>query len=537
MPARVPDDTTLRFVEAHDSDREKLGLAELVRTQYVLVSHRDLRTDRWQLEGSAVSGLLDRLMATGQPLSKYVGHLPYSGLKTGFNAAHYIDSQGRDRLVSEHPSCAPLLKKFLRGRDIKRWSSVWGDQWHIVIPSSQNRIWPWSDAPSESSAEEIFANCYPSVYRHLKAYEEPLRKRTDKGKYWWELRQCDYYDAFDGPKIAVQVIAYFSQFALDGGGHYLNDKVLFIPSEDRYLLSVLNSRVAWWIINRTFQHMKDEGLNIQVQFLLALPVPDAAPSLRARIETASDQLIRLSQSPQADPSEQSDLEMHLNSLVQQAFDLTPEEVSVLERSLPPRDPIALLPTDVATKAVGMPPPVVQLLSVPTLDLVASGAWATPPGIQPGNFVLLAVTEVLHRCGGPVDPHRVWMAVHFVRNPAIALAFLDKVGMKDWVRIIGPGAQPVRRNVVDISMFRRGATDQLWGDAIIYLKSIGALVESSGLWSVTSNAPAPADEEWLAGRADMAVRLALQLADEQETELRLAEFLRSVEDGTATRAIS
>jgi hypothetical protein len=274
-----------------------------------------------------------------------------------------------------------------------------------------------------------------------------------------------------------------------------------------------------------------------VQFLLALPVPDAAPSLRARIETASDQLIRLSQSPQADPSEQSDLEMHLNSLVQQAFDLTPEEVSVLERSLPPRDPIALLPTDVATKAVGMPPPVVQLLSVPTLDLVASGAWATPPGIQPGNFVLLAVTEVLHRCGGPVDPHRVWMAVHFVRNPAIALAFLDKVGMKDWVRIIGPGAQPVRRNVVDISMFRRGATDQLWGDAIIYLKSIGALVESSGLWSVTSNAPAPADEEWLAGRADMAVRLALQLADEQETELRLAEFLRSVEDGTATRAIS
>jgi hypothetical protein len=79
-----------------------------------------LRTDRWQLEGSAVSGLLDRLMATGQPLSKYVGHLPYSGLKTGFNAAHYIDSQGRDRLVSEHPSSGPQLKKFISGRGNKR---------------------------------------------------------------------------------------------------------------------------------------------------------------------------------------------------------------------------------------------------------------------------------------------------------------------------------------------------------------------------------------------------------------------------------
>ena len=537
MPARVPDDTTLRFVEAHDSDREKLGLLELVRTRYVLVSHRDLRTDRWQLEGTAVSGLLDRLMATGQPLSKYVGHLPYSGLKTGFNAAHYIDSDARHRLVNEDPSCAPLLKRFLRGRDIKRWTSVWGDQWHIVIASSQNRAWPWSDAPNESSAEEIFASCYPSVHRHLKAFEEPLRKRADKGKFWWELRQCDYYEALDSPKIVVQCIAYFSQFALDREGQYLNNKVLFVPSEDLYLLAVLNSRVTWWIINRTFQHMKDDGISVDVQFLLALPIPGADAPLRTEIQSLASRLIHLSQASVADAAEQSDLELRLNSLVQQAFDLTPEEVSVLERSLPQRDPIALLSTVVPARDSAVSTPIAPPMAVPSLDLVASGAWATPPGIQPGNFVLLAVTEVLHRCGGPVDPHRVWMAVHFVRNPAMALAFLDKASMKDWVRVIGPGAQPVQKNVVDISRFRRGATDQLWGDAIIYLKSIGALVESLGQWSVTSLAPAAADEEWLAGRAVMAVRLALQLADEQETELRLAEFLRSVEDGTARRAVS
>ena len=26
-------------------------------------------------------------------------------------------------------------------------------------------------------------------------------KRYDKGEFWWELRACDYYDAFDKPKI------------------------------------------------------------------------------------------------------------------------------------------------------------------------------------------------------------------------------------------------------------------------------------------------------------------------------------------------
>jgi len=198
---------------------------------------------------------------------------------------------------------------------------------------------------------------------------------------------------------------------------------------------------------------------------------------------------------------------------------------------PPADPRVAHTSTIAARTQTLP------MLVPSLDMVANGAWATRPGIQPRNFVLLAVTEALHRCGGPVDPHRVWMAVHFVRNPAMALAFLDKARMKDWVRVIGPGAQPVQKNVIDISRFRRGATDQLWGDAIIYLKSIGALIETAGRWSVTPTAPAPADEEWLAGRAEIAVQLASRLVDEEETELRLAEFLRSVEDGTARRAVS
>jgi hypothetical protein len=283
--------------------------------------------------------------------------------------------------------------------------------------------------------------------------------------------------------------------------------------------------------------MKDDGISVDVQFLLALPIPAVAASLRAEIEAVTATLIQLSHSPGAGSAEQPGLEIHLNTLVQQAFDLTPAEVIGLERSLPPRDPIALLSTSVGTKVSPVPVSAPKPMPVPSLALVANGAWATPPGIQPGNFVLLAVTEVLHRFGAQVDPHRVWMAVHFMRNPAVALAFLDKLERKDWVRVIGPAAQPVPKNVVDISSFRRGATDQLWGETIIYLKSINALVESSGLWSATSTALVPADEEWLAGKAQVAVRLASKLVDEEETELRLAEFLRSVQDGTARRAVS
>lgn len=332
---RVSDEMIFDFVRAHDSDRLANPLSTLVAHHAIAVRHAELRRERWQLESADDTHLLDRLMQTGVRLSDHVGSTPLSGLKTGFNEAFYVDTPSRDRLVGDDPGCEPLLRRFLRGRDIKRWKAVWGDQWHIVIPSSQNREWPWSNAVDETEAEAIFAQTYPSVHDHLKAFEEKLRKRSDKGKFWWELRACDYYDRFDEPKIIVQCIAYFSQFALDLDGHYVNNKILFMPSGDLYLLAILNSRISWWIINRTFQHMKDDGLSVDVQFLLALPVPEVPAALRNDIEATVRRL--LPGGPTA-----SDDELRLHGLIDEAFRLTTDERRVIENSLPPRDPIALL---------------------------------------------------------------------------------------------------------------------------------------------------------------------------------------------------
>jgi hypothetical protein len=344
VPQRVADDVTFQFVCAHDSDREKNALTTLIGQYAIRIPHVELRPERWQLENADDSRLLDRLMNTGVRLSVYAGHRPIRGILTGLNEAYYVDTETRNRLVGDDSACEPLLKRFLRGRDIKRWKAVWGDQWHIVIPSSQNRAWPWSNAGDEAEAEAIFAQTYPSLHDHLKRFEEKLRKRADKGRFWWELRACDYYDRFDSPKILVQCIAYFSQFALDLDGQYANNKILFIPLGDLYLLAILNSRISWWLINRTFQHMKDDGLSVDVQFLLALPVPEVEATLRVEIEQTVRSLL-------TDPSVNGvQHEFRLNRLVEQAFQLTTREREVIENSLPPRDPIAIL-TGVSQGAV------------------------------------------------------------------------------------------------------------------------------------------------------------------------------------------
>jgi TaqI-like C-terminal specificity domain/Eco57I restriction-modification methylase/N-6 DNA Methylase len=339
VAAKVDDTESVVFVRAHDSDREHQSLPELIRSHAVAVPHGSLRDERWNLEGSEENDLLDRLVTTGQPLEAVLRRPILRGLLTGFNEAFYLNTSTKDGILASHPASGSLFRKFLRGRDVKRWVPEWNDQWHIVIPSSQNRTWPWSAAASEAAAEAVFAQTYPSVHDHLKRFEEHLRARQDKGEYWWELRACDYYEEFDKPKILVQCIAYYSQFAFDDAGHYINNKAILIPTDDLYVAAILNSRTTWWIVNRTFQHMKDEGLSVDVQFLRRLPIPTASEELRADISKSASALINAA--GLGDVAAHS-LEVRLNELVERAFALTDSERSILIASLPPRDPLEAL---------------------------------------------------------------------------------------------------------------------------------------------------------------------------------------------------
>jgi hypothetical protein len=66
---------TFRFVKAHDADRVESTLESLVAENFVAIPHGNLRRDRWCLEDLGITALLDRLMATEKPLSRFVGRL------------------------------------------------------------------------------------------------------------------------------------------------------------------------------------------------------------------------------------------------------------------------------------------------------------------------------------------------------------------------------------------------------------------------------------------------------------------------------
>jgi hypothetical protein len=199
------------------------------------------------------------------------------------------------------------------------------------------------------------------------------------------------------------------------------------------------------------------------------------------------------------------------------------------------------PADAAV-AHPWPEEIIQVAAVSTdrfSDIAAlpDEEWATPVGVTPENVALFSLIDILQTIGEAVDPERIRLAAILVRKPMLAAAFMDDAQAKQWLRLIGQEARPVRGNVVQISQFQKNGVDYPWAEAIRQLRGSGALVVGSdGKWSAGGKMPASSSQDWITGRAAIAVQL-LSAIDPARVEQKLIAFNRSVEDGTARRAVS
>ena len=79
-----------------------------------------LGSGSWQLEDDALARLREKIVRGRKTLGEVYG-APLYGIKTGLNDAFVIDTPTRDRLVELDKKSTELLMPFLKGEDIRRW--------------------------------------------------------------------------------------------------------------------------------------------------------------------------------------------------------------------------------------------------------------------------------------------------------------------------------------------------------------------------------------------------------------------------------
>jgi hypothetical protein len=121
----------------------------------------------------------------------------------------------------------------------------------------------------------------------LQAQREVVSARSDQGRFWWELRSCAYWQAFEQPKIVWPDISKLPRFSMDTEHRYLGNTGYIIPGGDYYQLGILSSWATWFFISKTAQPLRLRGDRWQyrliAQFMEEVPIPDAPEAERDAI--------------------------------------------------------------------------------------------------------------------------------------------------------------------------------------------------------------------------------------------------------------
>lgn len=284
-----------------------------------------LKVEGWSLEQPEVLGLMEKLRKAGKPLGEYVEGKFYYGIKTGLNEAFVINEVTRQRLIAEDPKSADLIKPWLRGRDIRKWKSQWAGLFIIAIASSGNWEWPWSHEKTEPAARSIFEHEYPAIHRHLSHWETGLRRRDDKGQFWWELRACAYWDEFNRAKVSWSHFATVPEFVYDEQGFLSNDKSYVMPADDLSVLGILNSKLTNFFLSKLSPPVRGGFMELRKIYLEQLPIPTATDAQKAPIIKRVEKILADPDSPDVPK-----LEAEIDRLVYDLYGLTREEIALVE---------------------------------------------------------------------------------------------------------------------------------------------------------------------------------------------------------------
>lgn len=295
------------------------------------VAQQSLTADGWCLETRDSLALLAKLRSKGRTLSDYVGRKIYRGIITGFNEAFVIARTKRNELIAEDPASAALIRPYIRGRDIKRWRVNHQELYLIVFPFGFH--------------ENL--DKYPAILRHLMRYETELKARaqcissrgheTAGQHHWLELDNNptpEYLACFAAPKIVVPAIERNAAFAVDAGGHYSNDKTSIAVSAKPHLLcAILNSAPLWWIIRHVAASKQNGYFEFKPMYVRPLPIPPASDADEARLSELAEKCAAAAKAGDVDSLALHEAE--INQIVYRLFDLTGEEIALIESSLAP----------------------------------------------------------------------------------------------------------------------------------------------------------------------------------------------------------
>ncbi|EOZ8990807.1 class I SAM-dependent DNA methyltransferase [Campylobacter jejuni] len=304
--------------------------------EFLNISQNSLSKESFAFNDESTNALKTKIEKLGTPLKDWHGLNINYGIKTGLNEAFIITTEKKDEILAnckdedEKERTAKLIRKMLRGRDIKRYRYEWAGLWVINTHNGYK-------SKNGEKVEAINIEHYPSLKKHFDEFYPQLEKRSDKGLTPYNLRNCAYIEEFEKEKIVYpnmnkEFIAFF-----DNEFFLLNQKCFILSHQSNnkkellYLTALLNSNVNFYYFKQIGAKLGASGYEMSKIFVEKLPIP----KINSKNQKIADELINLADEilkakEQDKNANTQELENKINSIVYKFYNLTEEEIKIIE---------------------------------------------------------------------------------------------------------------------------------------------------------------------------------------------------------------
>ncbi len=334
-----PKESDFKYYEPTPNDKD-----DLKSTPHLSMKQNALSTESFIFANATLLDLRDKMESVGTPLKDWDIQINY-GIKTGANEAFIIptekreeilkncdDAQKDERGMSERERTIELIKPILRGKDIKRYSYEWADLWLINTHNGYTSAF-------KSKIPPIDIEKYPATKAHLDAHYDAIVTRCDQGDTPYHLRNCAYLEDFEKEKIVYGEIVQEPRFYLDNGecelGVFYAEATSFILTGEhlRYLLGMLHSKLITFAFKTFYAGggLGESGYRYKKAFIERLPIPKITEKNQELADKITDCAERILKSKEKDPKANTQgLEKEIDALVYQLYNLTDEEIKIIE---------------------------------------------------------------------------------------------------------------------------------------------------------------------------------------------------------------
>ncbi|MCQ2832092.1 class I SAM-dependent DNA methyltransferase [Helicobacter pylori] len=324
-------ESVFNYYEPTENDKD-----DLKNTPSLLMKQNALSTESFIFANATLLDLRDKIEKSGTPLKDW-GIQIYRGILTGCNEAFIIPTEKRDEILkncddaqkdekgmSERERTIKLIKPILRGKDIKRYSYEWADLWVINTHNGYTSAF-------KSKIPPIDIEKYPAIKAHLDSHYDAITTRSDQGDTPYNLRNCAYLEDFEKEKIVWAEMTDEPRFIYDNKGFLTNQTCYFIARDDKYLFAILNSKVIYFFMRQIASNLGEGAFRWIKQFIERLPIPKITTKNQELADKITDCAERILKSKAKDPKANTQgLEKEIDALVYQLYNLTDEEIKIIE---------------------------------------------------------------------------------------------------------------------------------------------------------------------------------------------------------------